>query len=221
MSCERVQEKFVEVLASREAALDRKLASHVRACASCREFYEAQRHLFSVIDSGVKVMVSEAMPASLLPGVRARMEAVEVARAWPDWLAPSAAVIVLALVTIVPLTGWHSQTTRPETLNREVAAVSGQDALKLSKPVVRSVRPPQRRLRTMKSFSKAEEVPQEAILSAEQAAVARFASAHPEEMAEVVRAAGSQSTDLSKPIEIALIEIENIELAPLAIETED
>lgn len=103
MSCEGYQEKLVETLAAGEGALGGELAAHVRVCVACRKFYEAQVHLFGAIDSGVRAMVNETVSASLLPGVRARMEEARMGSSWFFTLMPVAGMLVAALLIVVPL----------------------------------------------------------------------------------------------------------------------
>jgi len=100
MSCEAYREGLSDALLRGEAARSEMLATHLRVCPSCAEFYEAQKRLLDAMDSGVRAMVNEEMPASLLPGVRARMEQEESQRAMLPWkIAAVAAAGVLALVT--------------------------------------------------------------------------------------------------------------------------
>jgi hypothetical protein len=119
MSCEGYQEKLVETLAAGEGALGGELAAHVRVCVACREFYEAQVHLFGAIDSGVRAMVSEEIPPSLLPGVRARVEEVPIAHTWLPWLMPAAVVVIVAVLMLSTLVRHRSQAN-----NVQVAFIS-------------------------------------------------------------------------------------------------
>lgn len=71
MSCEGYRDKLVAALANGESSLDGDVTLHLGGCIECKKFYETQVHLFGAIDSGVRTMVNEAVPASLLPHVRA------------------------------------------------------------------------------------------------------------------------------------------------------
>jgi hypothetical protein len=114
MSCEGYRDKLVDALAGGEGALGGELAAHLRECAECRKFHETQVHLFGAIDFGVRAMVNETMPASLLPGVHARMEEKRVDGSWFLTLMPIAGVLLVALLIVVPLAryGLRSGTTR-------------------------------------------------------------------------------------------------------------
>jgi hypothetical protein len=103
MNCERYQAKLIAALASGEKSLDGDVAAHLRTCAECGKFYEAEVHLFKAIDSGVRAVVNERMPASLLPGVRTEMEAKRMAGSWFLALVPVAGIVMVALLILVPL----------------------------------------------------------------------------------------------------------------------
>ena len=103
MNCEGYRGKLVDALASGEGLLTGDVAAHLRACAECKRFYEAQVHLFGAIDSGVRVMVNVAVPASLLPRVRARMEEGQTARLWFPWLVPATGILVIVVLIVIPL----------------------------------------------------------------------------------------------------------------------
>src|SRR5258708_8469628 len=101
MNCERYKEKMVEALASGESSPARDIAIHLRTCEECKRFYEAQVNLFGAIDSGVRAMANDTVPASLLPRVRARIEEVRAPRlVWrPAW----GVVAIAAMILVVSL----------------------------------------------------------------------------------------------------------------------
>ena len=118
MSCERYQNKLVDALASGEGAFGGELVTHLRACAECKKFYEAQVHLFGAIDSGVRAMVNETVPTSLLPGVRARIgEAGAPRPMWGFPLTPVGVTLAAAMLLVVFL-------VRPKNVPVRVAVVS-------------------------------------------------------------------------------------------------
>lgn len=98
MRCERFRDKLVAVLANGESSPAGDVLAHLRACAECKRFYEAQVYLFGAIDSGLSAMVNEAVPASLLPRVRARVAEADVPRrAWRFYVKPLAAAMAIAV----------------------------------------------------------------------------------------------------------------------------
>jgi RNA polymerase sigma-70 factor (ECF subfamily) len=134
MKCEGYRDKLIAALASGESSPADDVAAHLRTCAECKKFYEAHVHLFGAIDSGVRAMVNEAVPASLLSEVRERMEEVQAARAnWKlSWsVAGLAAAVVLVAVgfmarrgprpTAVPLETVASARPTSEKITRVLA----------------------------------------------------------------------------------------------------
>ena len=115
MSCEAYREKLNDALVRGDAALGEVLATHLRACADCGEFYEAQKRLLGAMDSGVKAMVSEETPPSLLPRVRARMEEAPFEHFRMRWTPATAAVVVLLVLITFPLlrSKFHMKETTP------------------------------------------------------------------------------------------------------------
>ena len=101
MSCEAYRDKLIAALAGGESLPAEDVALHLRSCAECAEFYETQVHLFGAIDAGVRAMVNEAVPASLLPRVRARVAEADVPRrAWRFYVKPLAAAMAIAVVSL-------------------------------------------------------------------------------------------------------------------------
>lgn len=99
MSCERYRDKLVEALASGESAFGGELAAHLRLCAECGKFHQAQVNLFGAIDSGMRTMVNEEVPASLLPRVRAQVaEAGMPRQSWRVYLLPVGAAFGVAIL---------------------------------------------------------------------------------------------------------------------------
>ena len=102
MSCEGYRDKLIGTLASGESSPTGDIVAHLRTCAECKKFYEAQVHLFGAIDSGVRAMVNETVPASLLPGVRARIgEAGTPRPMWGFSLTPIGVTLAAAMLLVV------------------------------------------------------------------------------------------------------------------------
>jgi hypothetical protein len=118
MSCEGYRDKLVDALAGGESSLAGDVLAHLRVCAECKRFYEAQVHLFGAIDSGVRAMVNEAVPPSLIPGARARIGDVQTAGT--DWklswnVAALAAAVVLVAVSFMARRGPRTTAVPHET----------------------------------------------------------------------------------------------------------
>ena len=220
MSCERFQEKIDDALASGERALNGEIAAHLRTCGACREFYEKQRQLFGAINAGVQAMVNQGMPASLLPGVRARLEEAPAVRMiWrPAWLMPVAAAVVLAIGLAVMRHRGEQKVSLKQVQNlpsRESTAfvatptTSGRDRQVGQK---RQVAP--RRGATL-SLGPSEQTAEVIVLPDEREAFARFVARLPQEREATVGLTYRAPEQEDAPAEIALLRINGLEIEPL------
>src|SRR4029077_7817260 len=99
---EQYQKEILEALAAGAAQLPYVVSAHREVCPVCREFCETEPRLFRSIDSGLRAMVDQAVPPSLIPGVRARLNEQPVTRRmWiPGW---SFAVVVAVTILVASL----------------------------------------------------------------------------------------------------------------------
>jgi hypothetical protein len=97
MSCRAIREKLNNALAAGQAnAIERETSSHLQTCGGCRDYYEAQTKLYDAVDSGVRKLVENNAPASLLPGVRDRLSSATPTRGWIRALVPSTVALLVA-----------------------------------------------------------------------------------------------------------------------------
>ena len=118
MSCRAIREKLNEALAAGEAEpLNRGAVSHLQACGDCRHYYSAQSRLFGAIDSGVRRLVEDIAPPSLVPGVRERLAAAEPQpnRAWVRALLPSAVALLVACGLLLLVSGYRQKAEETRT----------------------------------------------------------------------------------------------------------
>jgi len=220
MSCQRCQEKMVEALASGQGAVHGELAAHLRVCAECRKFREAQVHLFGAIDSGVRAMVDVFVPPSLLPGLRARVAEDGVARQpWSfTWGVATVAVVAVLAVSVGLLRRGPGNSRgvvdRSPVVAREVG---GAHSVTPRQPQV--VAPAPIHARAQHEVAKAPQVgataPEVLVLPAERAAFIRFVTDLPEER-DVAVAFTRPATDAKdEALEIALLQIDELKLKPL------
>lgn len=220
MNCKECQKKILESLAASESVIP-EVARHRSACAACAAFYREQQELFRTVDDGLQSLVNQPVPPSLLPRVRGRLDEVPVSpRAWwPAWsLAAVAAIATLALaVEHVP--------RRPRSV-----ATSGQTASiapECSVPPA-SIREHARTLARPKALvlpapnhkSATSDVPPnaapEVIVSAEERqAFTKFVSEVPEEPQAALALTRPAASAAQDSIEIALLQIDNLEVKPL------
>jgi len=220
MNCERYKEKMVEALARGEGAVHGELAAHVRACGACREFCEAQVDLFGAIDFGVRVMVNETVPASLLPGLRARVAEDGVARQPRGftWGVATFAVVAVLAVSVCLLRRGPGNSSRVVDRSPVVAReVGGAHSVTPRQPQVVAAAPIH--ARAQHEVAKARQVgaaaPQVLILPEEQAAFIRFVTDLPEEREAAVALTQPSTEAKDEAVEIALLQIDELDVKPL------
>jgi hypothetical protein len=103
MNCQSARERITDALAAGPANFEGELAMHVKSCEWCRTFCAQQGQLFRAMDTGLHAMANEPAPPSLLPGVRAQIEATCAGRPWFYRLLPVAAILILAVLIGAPM----------------------------------------------------------------------------------------------------------------------
>jgi hypothetical protein len=102
MLCEHYKEALIEA-ASSDVPPPGDLRAHLDGCAACRAAFEQEQALLASIDGGLRVTANAAVPASLLPRVRAQLSGQSVARrSWvPAWaVVVTTAAMVLAVFAV-------------------------------------------------------------------------------------------------------------------------
>lgn len=213
MSCEGYRDKLIVALASGAGSLDGDVATHLGTCAACEKFYEAQVNLFGAIDSGLRAMVNEAVPASLLPRVRARVaEAGTPHGAWGfSWGFAAVAVAAVLLISVGLLK--QSPDSRNKVNDRIPVVFQGaRDAKEVTpeQPRVIAAGP-----KLSSSEVKMVAAPEVLVLAEERAAFEKFVKNLPEER-EVAVAFTRPATDAKdEGVEIALLQIDELDVKPL------
>lgn len=220
MSCEGYRDKLIDALASGEDSLDGDVLVHVRACAACKKFYEAQVHLFGAIDSGVRAMVNEAVPPSLLPGVRARVaEAGMPRRSWGSSWAFAPVAVAAVLVISVTVLRWSPENTSKVTDRSSVVAQEAPGATGVTPALPQVIAAaPKRRSTLAKAATVTREPVKTAevmVLAEERAAFVRFVTDLPEEREIAVAFTRPATEAKDEPVEIALLRIDDLEVTPL------
>jgi hypothetical protein len=220
MSCEGYQDKLVDALASGEGGLGGDLATHLRACAECKKYYEAQVHLFGAIDAGVRMMVNEEVPASLLPGVRALVaENGAPRRHWNlGWgFAALAAAAVMAMSVGLPRRA--SETTGKVAGRVPTVSKGMNDAARVAPmPQQAAAAAPKRHTIKVKNVTVAkggEARPEVLVLAEERAAFARFVTDLPAERDVAVALTRASTDGKDAAVEIALLQIDELDVKPL------
>lgn len=217
MSCEGYRDKLIAALAGGESVPAEDVALHLRSCAECTEFYETQVHLFGAIDAGLRVMLNETVPASLLPRVRARMEEAHWSQfVWgPGWSVVATAIVIVAVsVAIVP---WHKHahdfiitnatTDVPKTMETRSPTVAPRE---MAHAVANAKREPSHTVAAPKEL--VAELPEVIVLAEEREAFLSFAAKVPVEPLKAVAFTRPAPPQQDLPVEIALLHIESLRM---------
>ncbi len=217
MNCKHCREKILNSLAAGEDLLTAEVVAHQNACISCTEFYAAQQELFHAVDAGLRFLVNQPVPPSLLPAVRARLNENSAPRnSWiPGWnFAAVAAAAILALGLGYIWRRPANQPTAPETALLASRSVDNtQPAGQL--PKVRAKLSPTPRRRPAAQAHSATGTSEVIVLAEERQAFARFVAEVPEERDVAVALTRPAPPEADDPVEIALLQIDGLDVKPL------
>jgi hypothetical protein len=116
MLCEHYKEALIEA-ASSDVPPPGDLRAHLDGCAACRAAFEQEQALFASIDGGLRVTANADVPASLLPRVRARLDAEAApTRNWlTNWLVLAGAAAVIAAFFVARVVWRTNVPQNPQT----------------------------------------------------------------------------------------------------------
>lgn len=227
MNCEMAREKITDSFAAGGEVLPPEVTAHRESCAACQNFHSKQRNLFRSMEAGLQALANEPVPTSLLPRVRARLDYAPAPRVlWKlrgSILAP-ATVVVLALGVVVMLHHPQRRTAGPDSAH---VVGSGDELPPAVTPVpehAASVSASQNRRSKVVpvSHEEASEPSLEVIvLPEERAAFARFVARLPEEEDVAVMLARPAPEKEESALEIALLQIDEVEVKPLDLTTRE
>jgi hypothetical protein len=211
---------MMDELASGESEFQGALDQHVQECAACRAFFDSQTSLLRAIDSNLRLIGNGAVPASLLPGVRARLQdEVSPRTQWiSSWgFAAIAALVVLSLTVTVQ---WRRQEA-PKRVNGSAPLMAfKEENANRSRPTDRRAPMPAphpigANVSPKTIVAVPSSTPEILISREEQAAFAHFVTklSRDREIAIALTSAAPESGDV--PVEIALLTIKSVEVAPL------
>jgi hypothetical protein len=221
MNCHSAREQIADTLAAGRVELARELTGHVQSCAGCRSYTAQQAELFRAMDSGLRAMANEAMPASLLPRVRARMEEKVSRRGWLS--SPLTAAVAMAVVLLAVI--FFSRVAK-QPLEMPVAAVP---ALRKDRPephqhgesaTTATVLPREPKVIHAKASRAADDkeivaAPEVLVLRQEREAFARFLAELPKEREVAVALTQAAPQKDEQPVEIAGLQIDELKVKPL------
>ena len=123
MLCEHYKEALIEA-ASSGVAPPGDLRAHLDGCAACRAAFEQEQALFASIDGGLRVTANADVPASLLPRIRARLDAEPASWLLAQKWAYSGAILagVLSVAAVLVLRS-HQNVSSPQLTNSQPPSV--------------------------------------------------------------------------------------------------
>jgi len=221
MNCREVREKITESLAAGGASLLSGETTHVNSCSVCREFYEKERALFASMDAGLQIAANSQVPPSLLPGLRARLERGPGPRTSlnPGWrfaLLAAASVLVLSFLVVRHLPDSRGPTpdrasVTPPEITRPASVVpptgSGETA--------HSRRSPRQEPKRLPRYEVSEPLAEVIVLAEEREAFVRFVAKLPDERAVALALANPAPPRKDIPVEVALLQIDELHVRPL------
>lgn len=221
MNCKQCQESILKLLAAGSAQLPGEVSDHQQTCPVCREFHDAQANLFHSMDASLHAMVNQATPPSLLPGVRARLSREQVlGRGWiSHWSFAVAAATALLAVAVGYVR--HRPENHPNSPESGTVVSRGVDTTESStQPLHRRMsaspnRTYKRANPAVPSQATSEATPEVIVLVEERQAFARFVAELPEEKEVALALTRPAPTPEDVPVEIALLQIESLDLRPL------
>jgi len=218
MKCQVAQKKITEGFAAGLATLSSDVHAHLKSCEKCKRFYEKEKTLLLALDRELQNLVNRRVPTSLLPRVRAGLEQTAArpalgAAGWSLVALSAAMALAVCLGSLLnraprytteverqPLVSQaaHPPTPKPPSPSRAAAA---NPAALVEAP----------RASHVKTSIAGREV---LVLAEERDAFARFVVHRvPNQIETGVTASSSEQSDA--PLEIALLQIEKVQIEPL------
>ena len=222
MNCQRCQQSIVDSLAVGASHVSPEVMAHQQSCPACAQFFATEGNLFRAIDAGLRSVVNQPLPPSLLPTVRARLgENAVPQRTWLlGWnLAAVVALAILAFavshallrrhsaVNSEPITSTSRQLSTPPQVPRDNATIQAQ-------PEAVRVLPVSNRERNAHAL--ATEAPEVIVSAEEREAFAKFVAEVPEQPTQVALALTHPASGaFDAPSGTALLRIDLVEVNSL------
>jgi ferredoxin len=216
MNCKKCQTKLLESLAASETVA-REVAMHQQSCTACATCYREQQEMFQRVNAGLRSLVNQPVPPSLLPRVRARLDETSARQSawWPAW-SFVAATVVLALGIGCALHRLHNiaNSAHVASVSQHNAAsqIAGDNMKTQPQPKVHVLSASKQERATADTPPTAG--PQVIVSAEERLAFAKFIAHVPEDgSAALARVQPVQPQNVD-PTEIALLRIVPLEVGP-------
>jgi hypothetical protein len=217
MNCTQYQQKIIDSLATGEHLLAAEVVAHQNSCVACSEFYESQRSLFQRIDAGLRSLVNQPVPPSLLSTARVRLEQKPGERSVWTLRWSLGAVVATAILVV----GLGYALRRPGTApdSPSISSVASRSVDSPQAPTQRAqtltkVLPTARIKHPLPSASSLT-APKVIVSAEERQAFAKFVAEVPEEKEVALALAQPAPPAADAPVEIALLQIAEVEVKPL------
>ena len=219
MNCKQCQEKITETLAAGIPVLPPDIAAHQNSCATCSTFYAAQQRLFQSIDTGLRSLVNQPVPASLLPSVCSRLNESPASgsASIPSWSIAVVAAVALLAVSLGFSLRRHARPGGNSAENRATVARNidkPQSTARVQNELPKKVSPRASKKHAAIVPPPTPE-PEVIVLAEEREAFAEFVAEVPLEPSVALALTRPSAASSDKPLEIALLRIDGLEVKPL------
>ncbi len=222
MNCEVIREKVVDAIAGGEAELSTEFAVHLRSCEGCRSYYETEARLWLSIEKGMNALANQEMPESLLAGFRGRLtREPAIGRGWISAWSLAAAVAAVAILAFSYGNLRQRPALQPRVATNAVTSLPAGDnenpiTQTPTKPVSTGSKQVYRLTHAPRARPVAREIGEEVIVLAEEReAFARFVREISPESDMAVALIHPALAEADPPVEIALLQMANLEVKPL------
>lgn len=229
MNCESCQDALLDLVASGFEP-SAELLAHLQLCAECKAFLERERHLFAAVDAGLQVSANSHLPSSFFPESRVRINAPVTASRKPVsvrrviLVAAAAAVLALSIVRMQHRTPGQSAEITPGGAQPAAAASlspAQPEQLKADSPLQPrpGVAPPEKNARAdnRRKPPPVRDSATEIIVPADQEVLlARYAEQLSHRRKVPARMSDDELSAATKPLDVALIQIAQLDVKPLA-----
>jgi anti-sigma factor RsiW len=138
MPCEAYKQALIHAVAMGETPSG-KMAAHLNGCSACRVAFVEEQQLFAAINSGLRGISNNVMPASLVPRVRSRLEEQSVNSF--GWLKVGVLFATAALVVVTAVFIHRLRRENREPPSMLIAAKRDHAATEIPTYVVPAVEP--------------------------------------------------------------------------------
>jgi hypothetical protein len=214
MNCQQCQQKLLYSLAAGDIPSS-EVVAHESSCPVCRKFYVTEENLFRSIDGGLRSLANPPVPRSLLPYLRACLDEKSMANHAPFYRWGFTAAAAAAILAISVALFLRRPTTTPSTSLLQPTSLASRDSENPAQEQQKSA-PFAVEFRHAAGAAASIKQPEVIVLAEEREAFAKFVAEVPDEPSVALRFAHPAPAGTSDVVEIALLQIDLLEVKPLA-----